>query len=112
MPWSAQWMSSNASTSGLRRPIASIPNRTAEKKDSRMRAGSITSAVPGSSGTSIPSSRPIRAARRSRASGWTSSVSVSPSRWDMPVRSLSQAASEESPSTMPNSARTTSPSAQ
>ena len=40
MPWSAQWMSSNTSTSGLRRAIASITDRTAEKKTSRMRCGS------------------------------------------------------------------------
>ena len=39
MPWSAQWMSSNTSTSGLRRAIASIAVRTAAKKASRMRCG-------------------------------------------------------------------------
>ena len=40
MPSSAQWMSSNTSTIGRRLAIASMPARSAEKKDSRMRSGS------------------------------------------------------------------------
>ncbi len=61
MPSSAQWMSSNTSTIGRRLAIASIPARSAEKKDSRRRSGS-GSAGASSGGTSSPSRRPIRAA--------------------------------------------------
>ena len=57
MPWSAQWMSSNTSTSGLRRAIASITERTAEKNASRMRCGSSLVGLAISSGASMPSSR-------------------------------------------------------
>ena len=63
MPSSAQWMSSKTSTIGRRLAVASIPARSAEKKDSRRRSGS-GSAGASSGGTSSPSRRPISAALR------------------------------------------------
>ena len=79
IPWSAQWMSSKASTSGCWRARASIVARTAEKNASRSFCGSSpSSSEAASSGTSMPSSRATSAARRSIASRSSSSSSSSP----------------------------------
>ena len=104
-PSSAQWMSSNAITNGCRFAIASMPPRRAARKDSRMRSGSSSSGT-SSGGTSTPSSRPISAASRSEV---LPSPPISSPTYE---RSLPQASSEESDSTIPHSSRSTSPSAQ
>ena len=66
MPWSAQWMSSNTSTSGLRRAIASThgADRREEALAHALRVLALERARR-SAGASMPSSRPISAARRS-----------------------------------------------
>ena len=109
MPWSAQWMSSNASTSGCSSLRASIAARTAEKNASRSFCGSSSSTGPASSGTSMPSRRATSAARRSTASRSPSSRSRSPQAYSL---IFSQAWSALSSSRIPASARITSPSAQ
>ena len=62
IPSSAQWMSSNASTSGLRRRDRLDAARTRRENASRMRSGSSRLGHERSGGTSMPSSRPISAA--------------------------------------------------
>ena len=110
IPWSAQWMSSKTSTSGLRRAIASITDRTAEKNTSRMRCGSSLSDCemlerrldaeqpPDHGGPAL--GRLGHARRRSPSSDSTE------------ASSFAQASSVLSPSRMPASARITSASAQ
>ena len=95
----------------MRRAIASSTERTDEKNASRMRWGSSPSLCEdASTGPSIPSRRPTVAARRSGGSAcsWPEKFISAPTA----ASSFSQAASVVSPSTMPASARITSPSAQ
>ncbi len=109
MPSSAQWMSSKASTSGLREAIASMPARRAAKNDSRRRSGSSPTGT-SSGGTSSPIRRAIRAVLRSASS--RIAALVAPNSSSVYSRSLPQASSAESLSTIPHSSRSTSPSAQ
>ena len=111
IPSSAQWMSSIASTSGFWWLAASTIERTAEKIRSRICWASSESRPTDSAtpaGTSIPSGRAISAARRSGGSSLNSSVTID----SRPRRSLRQASSESSESTISNWPRMTSPSAQ
>ena len=69
MPSSAQWMSSKARTIGRSAAIASIIQRTTEKKASRVRWGSADSDGDSASGASIPS-------RRASSAAWRRPVSL------------------------------------
>ena len=90
--------------------MPSITERTAEKKLSRMRCGSSPSSWFASTGASMPSRRPTTAARLSAGSACSEDEKVI--RPSTVPSSLSHASSALSPSTMPASARITSPSAQ
>ena len=108
MPSSAQWMSSKTMTSGRSVAIASISARIAAKKLSRSRCGSSSSAEAASCGEPMPSRRAIVAACRLASPGAPSPFR----RCSAPSVSLCQAISALSPSSISNSWRSTSPSAQ
>ncbi len=108
MPSSAQWMSSKAMTSGRSLAIASISARVAAKKLSRSRCGSSSSSAGASWAEPMPS-------RRAMVAAWRAASPSSPRpsrRASTAAVSFCRAASALSASSMPNSSRSTSPSAQ
>ena len=109
MPSSAQWMSSKAITSGCRRARASMPERRAEKKASRSALGVLLRGHQlrrDLDAEQAADQRGLALARLAERLG------LVPEQAGHVGRSLRQASSAESVSTIPHSARSTSPSAQ